>query len=168
MRAEPEDVVDMLSEYYTTIGDLAYNHGATLGAFIGDGALAYFGDPIAVPNPADDALALALALRPHLDVVAERWSRRGFQLGHGIALALGYATLGTVGRGNRREYTALGTVVNLASRLCSEARNGDILIDAHAHDSLTCTAATTPLDVTLKGFTGPVQAYRLPSPDPRT
>ena len=158
--AEPEEVVDVLADYYAAVGDLASTARATIGAFAGDGIHGYFGDPIPRDDAAAAAIDFALALRPRLNELCTRWTASGFALGYGIGIAYGYATLGTVGYEGRRDYTALGSVVNLAARLCGEAANGEVLLDARTLD-----AAGAPMDgissreLSLKGIAGPVVAY---------
>jgi class 3 adenylate cyclase len=157
--AEPEEVVDVLGEYYAVVGDRATAAGATIGAFAGDGIHGYFGDPEPHPDPAGAAARLALELSGALERLAHRWSARGYELGHGIGIAYGYATLGTVGYEGRRDYTALGSVVNLAARLCGEAADGEILLDAKAASAASLPATTRA--VTLKGFDRPITAHAL-------
>ncbi|MBA2279754.1 MAG: adenylate/guanylate cyclase domain-containing protein [Acidimicrobiia bacterium] len=164
--AEPEDVVHVLGEYYAAVGDRATAAGATIGTFAGDGIHGYFGDPAPRTDADAAALDLALDLRPALDALCARWADRGFALGYGIGIAYGYATLGTVGYEGRRDYTALGSVVNLAARLCGEAASGEIILDARAHDGVKERVGARRRDVELKGFTDVVRAYVV-EPAPR-
>jgi class 3 adenylate cyclase len=122
--AEPEEVLEVLDEYYAAVGDAVHRFEATIGAFAGDGVMAYFNDPIPCDDPARRAVEMALDLRAQVAALNQRWRLLGHELGVGMGVALGYASLGIVGFDDRREYTPLGTVVNLASRLCDEAVDG--------------------------------------------
>ena len=124
---EPEDVVQVLDEYYDAAGERLREATATVGAFAGDGLMAYFNDPVPCDDPAGRALQVARRIQDDLEELAAQWARRGFSLGHGIGVAYGYATLGVVGFEGRSDYTALGPVVNLASRLSDAAEHGEIL-----------------------------------------
>lgn len=156
-RTEPEDVVRVVSEYYEAVGEVLRRHGATIGSYAGDGIMAYIGDPLPVTDPAGVALRMATEARDVGRVLSARWRARGHHLGMGIGVALGYATLGVVGNAERRDYTALGSVVNLAARLCSAAGDGEVLVDQRA------AAEHVPLRgrVELKGF-GEVTVHALP------
>jgi class 3 adenylate cyclase len=157
--AAPEEVVDLLGEYYRTIAQPLQAVNATVGALAGDGLMAYFNDPVPCPEPAGTAPRAAPTMRTDLIRLTEEWHEKGFHLGFGIGIAFGYATLGTIGLEERGDYTALGPVVNLASRLCAEAAAGEILIDQRTY------AATRKLvgdpavrKLQLKGFAGVVAA----------
>lgn len=157
-RTEPEEVVEVLSEYYEAVGEVLRRHGATIGSYAGDGIMAYVGDPLPVSGPAEVALRMAREARDVGRVLSARWRARGHDLGLGIGVALGYATLGVVGSTERRDYTALGSVVNLAARLCSEAGDGEVLVDQRA-----AAGQDMPIrgPLTLKGF-GEVAVHLLP------
>jgi class 3 adenylate cyclase len=159
--AEPEEVVEVLDAYYRVVGDQLHRYDATVGAFAGDGIMAFLGDPVPRPDPAGSALAMVLDLRAPMKTVTEAWNRRGFGLDYGVGIAYGYATLGTIGFEGRSDYTALGSVVNLSARLCAEARPGEILVDGKAYaagaDRLTAEAR----EVSLKGFSAPVTVFRV-------
>jgi class 3 adenylate cyclase len=159
--AEPEEVVDVLDDYYRTVGEVLKRHEATVGTFAGDGVMAYLGDPVPCDEPAAKALAMALDLRPRMADLAELWRRRGQPIGFGMGISYGYATLGMIGFEGRNDYTALGSVVNLAARLCGEACNGEILLDQRALVAAGDDVAVERVEVTLKGFEGPVAAYRV-------
>lgn len=131
--AAPEEVVDVLGQYYRTIEEPLKAANATIGALAGDGLMAYFNDPVPCPDPAGSAVRVAIDLRRDLEQLIAEWDEKGFQLGVGIGIAFGYATLGTIGLESRGDYTALGPVVNLASRLCAEAQRGEILIDQRTY-----------------------------------
>jgi class 3 adenylate cyclase len=157
--AEPEEVVEILNDYYSTVGEILRDAHATIGTFAGDGMMAYFNDPVPMDEPARTALAVAQSLRAPLDLLRSRWSRRGFDLGYGIGIATGYATLGVIGLEGRYDYTALGSVTNLASRLCSEAAHREILIDEKTADEVDGDVALTAVDLALKGFGDAVRCY---------
>jgi class 3 adenylate cyclase len=155
--AEPEEVVDALDSYYTVVGQLLHRHQATVGSFAGDGIMAYFNDPVPCDDPADRAVSMALDLAEPMAAFLASWSRRGFDLGYGVGIAYGYATLGTIGFEGRNDYTAVGSVVNLAARLCAEATPGEVLIDSRTHEATGIRAQRR--DVNLKGFATPVATF---------
>jgi class 3 adenylate cyclase len=155
--AEPEEVVEALGAYYDALGELLDAHEATVGSFAGDGVMAYFNDPVPCDDPAGKAVSMAIGMDGPMGALISSWSRRGFDLGYGVGIAYGYATLGTIGFEGRSDYTAVGSVVNLAARLCGEARAGEILVDGR-----TLEATGVPCerrDVRLKGFPGEVPAF---------
>jgi len=155
-QAEPEDVVQVLQEYYRTVGALLQRYDATIGGYSGDGIMAYLGDPVPRQAPALDAVRMTSELRGPLDALVADWQRRGYQLSYGVGLSYGYATLGTIGFDGRYEYTPLGAVVNLASRLCASASPAQVLLD-HAMHAATSTHVTSShfADLELKGFGSP-------------
>jgi class 3 adenylate cyclase len=160
--AEPEDVTDVLAEYHAAIGALVDEHEATVGTFAGDGVMLYFNDPLPCDDPAGLAIDLALGLAPRMAPITERWERRGFDIGYGVGIALGYATIGMMGFDSRSDYTALGSVVNLASRLCDEAGRGEILLDRRTKLAVEGRVETQLAgDRRLKGFPEPVVTYRV-------
>lgn len=127
-RVEPEEVMEVLRDYHAAMGELILAHEGTLERFTGDGMMVFFNDPVPVPDPATRALQLALAMRERASELSERWQRLGYDLGMAIGMATGYATIGAIGFEGRWDYGAIGTVTNLAARLCAEARSGQILI----------------------------------------
>ena len=152
--AEPEEVMEALREYHLAIGPLVHRFDGTVGHFAGDGLMVFFNDPIACPDPVARACGLAVAIREALQVVIESWRARGFQLGFGIGIAQGYATMGLIGFDQRMDYAAIGTVVNLASRLCGEAVDGQILVTKRVALAMKETVKTEFLgEMALKGFT---------------
>jgi class 3 adenylate cyclase len=159
--AEPEDVVEVLSEFYAAVGTAVKRLEATVGSFAGDGVMAYFNDPVPCDDPAGRALEMATSLHLPMADLGERWSRRGFKIGYGVGIAYGYATLGTIGFEERSDYTPIGSVVNLASRLCDEAANGEILLDGRAYEAVRDRVEANQTNLELKGFSGPVSAYRV-------
>ena len=161
-RVEPEEVLDALNAYHRGVGDAAREYQATVGQYAGDGVMAYFNDPVLCDDPPGTALRMALRVREHLDPLVQRWDRLGYHLSYGIGLAYGHATLGVIGAEGRHDYTPLGTVVNLAARLCAEAQPGQILVDQRVHAALDDSYVTTPAgELWLKGFTAAVPAYEV-------
>ena len=159
---DPEEVIQVLDEFYQALGRSFSRYGATVGAFEADGVMAYFNDPTPIENPAQRAVEMALDLRRPMAALVERWTRRGFDLHFGIGIALGYATMGMVGFEGRQDYTAIGTVVNLASRLCGDSKTGDILIDRKVKLAISPDIGIEELGPReLKGFREPVPIFRL-------
>jgi class 3 adenylate cyclase len=159
--SEPEEILEVLEAYYEVVGEALRGFGATPGPFQGDGIVAYFNDPEPCDDPAGRAVAMAVSIQEPLDGLCLRWARRGFDLGHAMGIAYGYATLGTVGFEGRTDYTPLGAVVNMALRLRDEADWGEILIDGRTHHAVEDRVVAEPCLLDLKGFEGQVQAYRL-------
>jgi adenylate cyclase len=126
--AEPEEVMAVLREYHAEMGQLVLEHEGTLERFTGDGMMIFFNDPVPVPDPGLRAIRMALEMRERAVALHARWRKRGFDLGLGTGIAQGYATIGAIGFEGRWDYGAIGTVTNLAARLCGEARSGQILI----------------------------------------
>src|SRR5581483_3912379 len=126
--AEPEDVMVVLREYHAAMGELIFEYEGTLERFAGDGLMVFFNDPFPCDDPAGRAVRMAVAMRERVDELARDWHRRGHQLDFGVGIAQGYATLGRVGFEGRFDYAAIGTVTNLASRLCGEAQPDQILV----------------------------------------
>lgn len=163
--AEPEQVMTVLHEFHHALGDLIHRYEGTLERFAGDGLLTLFNDPLPCSNHAERAVRLAVDMRASIEALAHVWRQRGHELGFGIGIALGTATLGKIGFDRRFDYAAIGSVTNLASRLCDEAKSGQILVDRHVFavvDPLFETRQLPPL--TLKGFKRPVQAYEILAP----
>src|SRR5271167_2823448 len=126
--AEPEDVMAVLREYHDALGPLIHRYEGTLDRFAGDGLIVFFNDPVPCPDPALRAVRLAVAMREAVGSLASSWAARGHEIGFGVGIAQGYATLGRIGFADRFDYSAIGTVTNLAARLCDEARDGQILV----------------------------------------
>lgn len=171
--SDPEDVMALLREYHAAVGRFTIEFSGTLERFAGDGIMVIFNDPVAVPDPALRAVKMALDIREALGVLTAKWRRLGHEIGFGVGIAHGFATLGTVGFEGRFDYAAIGTVSNVASRLCDEARPGQILIS-----SRVLMAVENDVDVesvgefTLKGIRRPLAAYnvlgrRLEAREPR-
>jgi adenylate cyclase len=160
--AEPEEVLDFLREYHGALGPLVAQFEGTLDQFSGDGIMVFFNDPVPCPDPAERAVKMAMAMRETAGTLIAAWRRRGRVLGFGAGIAQGYATLGQIGFADRSGYTAIGTVCNLAARLCTEAKDGQILV---AQRVAVAVEATMPLEdvgeLTLKGLTQPVVAFNV-------
>ena len=160
--ADPEEVMGVLNEYYAGMGRLVQAHGGTLDAYAGDGIMVFFNDPIPVPDAAARAARMALDMQRAFVPLAAGWKQRGYDLKLGVGIAQGYATLGKIGFEGRWDYGAIGTVCNLASRLCGEAKGGEILVSQRIVGSLGPGLAAQPAgDLALKGFHKPVPAFRL-------
>ena len=160
--AEPEEVMAVMREYHATLGSLVHEFEGTLERFLGDGIMVIFGDPIPCPDPCERAVQMAVAMRDRLSELSNKWRRERHELGFGVGIAYGYATLGAIGFEGRSEYSAIGTVVNLAARLCAEARDGQILIDSKVRAALDERATTEPVgELTLKGLRRPIAAYNV-------
>jgi len=160
--AEPEEVTGILQEYHAAIGAPIAELGATVEHFAGDGLMVFFNDPIPCPEPEAQAVRLAAAMRERMRAVASAWRERGYELGFGVGVAAGYATLGCIGFEGRFHYGAIGSIANLASRLCDEARDGQILVNARVRAAVGEAVAFESLpDLTLKGFSRPVRAFNV-------
>ena len=159
--AEPEEVMEVLDRYYVTVGRQLHEGGATVGSFAGDGIMAYFGDPVPCEDAAGTAVRMAVELGAQMSTVVAGWRRRGFDLGCGMGIAFGYATIGPVGFDERTDYTALGPTVNLASRLCNMASDGEILIDGRAHEAVEGRVVSDERVVEVRGFRLPIHAYNV-------
>ena len=161
--AEPEEVLDFLREYHGALGPLVSQFEGTLDQFSGDGIMVFFNDPVPIPDPAERAVKMAVAMREVAGTLIGNWRRRGRELGFGAGIAQGYATLGQIGFADRSGYTAIGTVCNLAARLCAEAKDGQILV---AQRVAVAVEGTTTLEeigaLALKGLAQPVVAYNVP------
>jgi adenylate cyclase len=160
--AEPEDVMAVMREYHATLGALIHEFEGTLERFLGDGIMVIFGDPIPCPDPCARAVQMAVVMRGRLSELSSKWRRERHELGFGVGIAYGYATLGAIGFEGRSEYSAIGTVVNLAARLCAEARDGQILIDDKVRAALDGRATAEPVgELTLKGLHRPIEAFNV-------
>jgi class 3 adenylate cyclase len=160
--AEPEEVMAVLAEFHTTMGPIITVHEGTVPHFAGDGILIFFNDPLPVDDPCGRAARMALAMQQAFTPLAASWSKLGYDLGLGIGITRGYATLGAVGYEGRFDYSAIGSVVNLAARLCGEASGGHVLVDRRARAGLEDRFTVEPLEpLVLKGFDKPVPAFRL-------
>ena len=162
--SEPEEVMGVLREYHENLGELIFRYEGTLERFLGDGIMIVFNDPIPCDDHTERAVRLALDMRERVDELAKQWARVGHVLGFGIGIASGYATLGQVGFEHRREYTAIGSVINLASRLCGEAKAGQIVISQRAFSAVEQSVGASHIgQLSLKGFNRPIDAYEVVS-----
>ncbi len=160
--AEPEEVMSVLRQYHEALGALIFRHEGTLERFVGDGLVVLFNDPLPCPDPAARAVRMALEMRARIGELSHDWHRYGHRLGFGVGIAQGYATLGRIGFEGRFDYAAIGPVSNLASRLCDEAEDGQILISQRALAAVEGLVEAEPVgDLTLKGFVRPVAAYHV-------
>jgi len=163
-RSEPEEVMAVLRDYHESLGKLIFRYEGTLDRFAGDGIMIVFNDPIPCADHTERAVQLALDMRDQVGKLSAQWQRKGHRLGFGVGIASGYATLGQIGFEQRREYTAIGSVINLASRLCDEARPGQIVVAQRAFSAVEhCVEAALIGDLALKGFAAPVAAYEIVS-----
>jgi adenylate cyclase len=160
--AEPEELLEVLREYHRSLGELIPRYGGTLEHFAGDGVMVFFNDPVPVDAHELQAVQLALAAHERFVGLAEGWRKRGTQLGLGIGIAAGYATLGRIGFEGRYDYGALGRVTNLASRLSTKATPGQTLINQRVHAAVEGRVAAEPAgELELKGFGQPVTAFEV-------
>lgn len=160
--AEPEETIEVLQTYHEEMGKLIDAHGAGVDHRMGDGIMVLFNDPLPCDDPAGEAVRLALDMRARMAELSKQWKRLGYRLGFGVGVSLGYATVGMVGYEGRFDYTASGTAVNLAARLCDEAEDGEILLSPRAaiaiEDDLSVEARG---ELVLKGIREPVETFRL-------
>ena len=160
--AAPEELFDVLRDYHGALGELIPAHEGTLEHFAGDGVMVFFNDPLTVADHELQAVRLALAAQERLAELAEGWRRRGTELGLGIGIEAGYATIGRIGFEGRYDYGAIGPVANLASRLSTQAAAGQILIGQRLFAAVEDTVETAPAgELELKGFARPVPAYEI-------
>ena len=158
--SEPEEVMGVLREYHAEMGHLILAHEGTLERFTGDGMMIFFNDPTPVPDPAERAVRMAVAMRERVAALLGKWRKRGYDLALGVGIAGGYATIGAIGFEGRWDYGAIGTVTNLAARLCGEAKPGQILVSARVAaevEDLIEAEEVGPL--ALKGLTKPIPAF---------
>ena len=160
--ADPEDVMTLLREYHEAIGDSIIKYSGTLERYAGDGVMVVFNDPVPVENPALQAVLMALEMRDAIAALTETWRRWGHEIGFGIGIAHGFATLGTIGFEGRFDYAAIGTVSNVASRLCDEAKPGQILISPRVLTKVENAVKVEPVgEFELKGIRRPLAAYNV-------
>jgi class 3 adenylate cyclase len=160
--AEPEEVMAVLAEYHATAGEAIFQFGGTLERFAGDGLMVFFNDPMPCPDHASCAVAMAAVMRERVGGLARAWRRRGYDLGFSAGIAMGYATLGTIGFEGRLDYGAIGTVTNRASRLCDEAHDGQIVIGRPELAAVEDLIEVESLgSFTLKGFLRPTPAFNV-------
>ena len=163
--AEPEEVISVLEEYHRCLGQVIVRHDGTLERFVGDGLLVLFNDPVPCPDHPGRAVTMALEMRRSMEEIGESWRRRGHELGFGVGIAQGYATLGRIGFDERTDYAVIGSVPNLASRLCDEAKAGQILVSRTVMNSVEEEFAFRSVgDVPLKGFHRPTACFEVLGP----
>jgi class 3 adenylate cyclase len=161
-RAEPEEVMAALSEFHRAMGRRVLEYQGTLERFTGDGLMVFFNDPMPIQEPARRAVEMAFAMQDDALKLAAQWKRRGYDLGLGIGIAQGYATVGAIGFEGRIDYGAIGTVTNMANRLCDLAEPGNILVSQRVYNEVEEGVLVEDVgEVVLHGFTRPVRAYRL-------
>ena len=167
--AEPEEVMSVLRDYHAGLGALIHKYEGTVERFAGDGVMILFNDPLPCPDPNERAVRMSVEMRDHVAELAIKWRKAGHELGFGMGIAYGYATLGRIGFEGRFDYSAIGTVVNLAARLCADAKDGQILIDGKAQAAIEQLTGTEPAgELTLKGFHRPIRAFNVCSLSPTT
>ena len=160
--ADPEEVMGVLHEYHKEMGQLIMAHNGTIEHFAGDGIMIFFNDPVLIENPAAQAVRMAVRMQADFTRLAQTWKKRGYDLQMGIGIAQGYATLGTIGFEGRRDYGAIGAVTNLASRLCSDAKAGQILVPQKVFGFVEDLVTAEPVgELSLKGFHKPVPAFNV-------
>jgi adenylate cyclase len=160
--AEPEEVLKVLHEYHAEMGKLILAHEGTLERFAGDGMMVVFNDPVVIPNPAERALRMAIAMRDRVNDMSIGWSKRGYDLGLGIGIAQGFATIGAIGFEGRIDYGAVGRVTSLAERLCGEAMSGQILTNRKTLSEIDELVEAEPIgDLKLKDFANPLAAFNI-------
>ena len=158
--SEPEEVIEVLTEYHAALGDLVFRFEGTLEHFTGDGLMVFFNDPMPCADAPLRAIRMALAMRARIRELAESWVRRGHDLGFAIGVAQGFATLGRIGFEGRLDYAAIGSVTNLAARLCAEAEPWQILVTQRVISSADDIAVSSDVgDLTLRGFSRPIRAF---------
>ena len=160
--AEPEDIMALLSEYHGAVGPLIRKHEGTLDRFTGDGMMVFFNDPLPCPDAPERAAKLAIEMRDAVAALGPVWSKRGHRLGFGIGMSQGYATLGRIGFEDRFDYTAIGAVINLAARLCSEAADGQVLVSGRLAAAVEDMAEVERLgEREIRGMARPVAVANL-------
>ena len=160
--SEPEEVMGVLRQYHGEMGKLILEHEGTLERFTGDGMMIFFNDPVPVQNPAERAIRMALAMRERVAELSAQWRKRGYELDFGVGIAQGYATIGAIGFEGRMDYGAIGTVTNMAARLCGEAKPRQILIAQRVLGAVEALVEVEELGgLTLKGFSRPVPAFNV-------
>lgn len=160
--AEPEEVMGVLREYHAAMGGEVLAHEGTLERFAGDGMMIFFNDPVQVPNPAERAVRMALAMRARMTELSAAWRKLGHDLQIGVGIANGFATIGAIGFEGRWDYGAIGTVTNLAARLCGEAKPGQILVSRRVLGPIEDLVETEFVgELGLKGFSRPVSTFSL-------
>jgi len=160
--SEPEEVMRVLRQYHAEMGKLILKHEGTLERFTGDGIMIFFNDPVVVPNPAERALRMAVEMREQANEMSIGWHKHGHDLSLGIGIAQGYATIGAIGFEGRFDYGAVGTVTNLAARLCGEAKGGQILTNQKTLSEFEKIVEAEPMgEAHLRGFSKPISVFKI-------
>jgi class 3 adenylate cyclase len=160
--SEPEELMGVLREYHAEMGKLILAHEGTLERFTGDGMMVFFNDPLPVPDASERAVRMAVAMRDRAADLARRWHRSGYELDLGIGIAKGFATIGAIGFEGRWDYGAIGTVTNLAARLCAEAKPGQILMSPRLLPEVDPIVETEDVGLlTVKGLARPVRVLNV-------
>jgi adenylate cyclase len=163
--AEPEEVMDILHEYHAAMGKLIVEYEGTLEHFAGDGMMIFFNDPVPIAKPAEQAVRMTVAMREQVKELTAKWRKLGHELDFGVGIAQGYATIGAIGYEGRWEYGAIGSVPNMAARLCGEAKPGEILVTQRLLGNVDELVESEPVgELSLKGFHRPVPAFRILGP----
>jgi class 3 adenylate cyclase len=158
--SEPEELMGVLRAYHAEMGKLIHEHEGTLERFTGDGMMIFFNDPVIVANPTERAVRMAIAMRDRIAGLSAVWRKHGHNLALGIGIAKGFATIGAIGFEGRMDYGAIGTVTNLAARLCAEAKGGQILASGKAMSDVEHLAESETIgELTLKGLAKPISAF---------
>ena len=158
--SEPEEVMGVLSEYHQTLGELIHRFEGTLERFTGDGLMVFFNDPLPIDDAPERAIRMSVDMRDRVRDLATGWHRRGHDLALGIGIAQGFATLGRIGFEGRFDYAAIGSVTNLAARLCSEAAPWEVYVTQRVKSAVGGKAVTDPVgELTLRGFSRPVSVF---------
>jgi class 3 adenylate cyclase len=166
--ADAEDVMTLLRDYHAAIGEIIIKYSGTLERYAGDGVMVIFNDPVPIENPALQAVLMALEMRGAIGALTEKWRQLGHEIGFGIGISHGYATLGTIGFEGRFDYAAIGTVSNVASRLCDEAKPGQILISPRVLIAVKDAVKVEPVgEFELKGIRRPIAAYNVLADTPK-
>ncbi len=160
--AEPEEVMEVLRAYHAALGPIIYRYEGTLERFAGDGLLVFFNDPVPQEDATERAVRMSVDARAAVQDLMQTWSRQGHEIGFGIGISQGYATLGRIGFEGRYDYAAIGTVTNLGARLCGEAKSGQIVISQKVANAVEAVATLEDIGlVTLKGFHAPVRIHNV-------
>jgi adenylate cyclase len=159
---EPEEVMGVLREFHAAMGEIIHHYEGTLERFAGDGMMIFFNDPLPCSDPAERAIRMTVAMRSRVAELKTRWRKRGHRLEFGVGMDLGYATLGKIGFEGRFDYAAIGTVTNLASRLCDEAKGDQILVSQRVFSAVEVLVETETVgELSLKGFSRPIAVYNI-------
>ncbi len=162
-RAEPEEGMTLLKEYHAAMGPIVARFEGTIDHYGGDGIMVFFNDPLPTPDPARRAIDMAVAMRAAAQDLLRSWRRHGHDIGFGVGISQGYATLGQIGFAERMDYTAIGTVTNLTARLCAEANDGQILVSRRVAIAVEDSAELEEIgDLSLKGLSQAVAVYNVP------